>query len=39
MADLAGGGVVNGPEDQLDWDAINWAHQTEQVQRLRQRIF
>ena len=35
----AGGDVVNGPEDLIDWDAIDWRHQTAQVQRLRQRIF
>jgi RNA-directed DNA polymerase len=43
MADLAaldaGGGVANGPEDLIDWDAIDWRHQEAQVQRLRQRIF
>ena len=31
--------MVNGPEDLLDWDAIDWRHQNTQVQRLRQRIF
>lgn len=35
----AGGGVVNGPEDLIDWDAIDWRSQETQVQRLRQRIF
>ncbi len=35
----AGGDVVNGPEDLLDWEAIDWRDQEEQVQRLRQRIF
>jgi RNA-directed DNA polymerase len=35
----AGGSVVNGPEDLLDWDAINWRPQEARVQRLRQRIF
>jgi hypothetical protein len=35
----AGGGVVNGPEDLVKWDAIDWRHQMAQVQRLRQRIF
>ena len=35
----AGGGVVNGPEDLLDWDAIDWGCHEERVQRLRQRIF
>jgi len=35
----AGGDVVNGPEDLLDWEAIDWRDQEAQVQRLRQRIF
>jgi RNA-directed DNA polymerase len=36
MADLG----VNGPEDaRLDWDAIDWRAQEENVRRLRQRIF
>jgi hypothetical protein len=39
IADIAAlgtrGGVANGPEDLIDWDAINWRHQTAQVQRLR----
>jgi len=35
----AGGGVVNGPKDLIDWDAIAWRDQEAQVQRLRQRIF
>ncbi len=43
MADIAaldaGGDVANGPEDLLDWDAIDWRDQETQVQRLRQRIF
>ncbi|WP_442817644.1 group II intron reverse transcriptase/maturase [Streptomyces sp. NBC_01591] len=30
---------VNGPEDPLDWDAIDWQAQEESVRRLRQRIF
>jgi RNA-directed DNA polymerase len=34
-----GGGVVNGPEDLIDWDAVDWRGQEAQVQRLRQRIF
>jgi RNA-directed DNA polymerase len=42
-ADIAaldtGGDVVNGPEDPIDWEAIDWRHQAGQVQRLRQRIF
>jgi len=43
MADLAAldesGGAANGPEGLPEWDAIDWRHQEEQVQRLRQRIF
>jgi len=43
MVDLAvlnaGGDAANGPEDLLDWDAIDWRDQEAQVQRLRQRIF
>jgi len=43
VVDLAeldvGGDVVNGPEDLIDWDAIDWWGQEAQVQRLRQRIF
>jgi RNA-directed DNA polymerase len=36
MADLG----VNGPEDaRLNWDAIDWRAQEENVRRLRQRIF
>ncbi len=34
----AGDDVVNGPEDLLDWEAIDWRDQEAQVQRLRQRI-
>jgi RNA-directed DNA polymerase len=34
-----GGDAVNGPEELLDWEAIDWRHQERQVQRLRQRIF
>jgi RNA-directed DNA polymerase len=31
---------VNGPEDEvLDWDAIDWCTQEDNVERLRQRIF
>lgn len=38
-ADVAAG-VVNGPDGlELDWDAINWRHQQDEVSRLRQRIF
>jgi RNA-directed DNA polymerase len=36
--DLAGSDVVNGPQDLVGWDAIDWRHQQAQVQRLRQRI-
>ena len=32
-------GVVNGPEDVLDWHAVDWRALQEQVRRLRQRIF
>jgi hypothetical protein len=39
VADLAEPEVVNGPQDLVDWDAIDWRYQEEQVQRLRQRIF
>jgi RNA-directed DNA polymerase len=35
----AGGGVVNGPQDPIVWEAIDWHHQSGQVRRLRQRIF
>ena len=31
--------MVNGPEDLIDWDAIDWLAQEGQVRRLRQRIF
>lgn len=31
---------VNGPEDAvLDWDAVDWRAQQDDVRRLRQRIF
>jgi RNA-directed DNA polymerase len=30
---------VNGPEDVLDWDAIDWRVHEQNVRRLRQRIF
>ena len=30
---------VNGPEDDLDWDSVDWGQAEEQVWRLRQRIF
>jgi RNA-directed DNA polymerase len=30
---------VNGPEDDLEWAAIDWGFHEEQVRRLRQRIF
>ena len=39
MVDMGSLGVVNGPEDRPDWDAIDWRAQERQVQRLRQRIF
>lgn len=33
-------GVVNGPDGlNLDWDAIDWRHQEDEVRRLRLRIF
>jgi RNA-directed DNA polymerase len=31
--------TVNGPEDVLDWDAVDWRAQEQNVRRLRQRIF
>ena len=31
--------TVNGPEDVLDWDAIDWRAQEDNVARLRCRIF
>lgn len=31
--------VMNGPEDSLDWDRIDWRDDERRVQRLRQRIF
>jgi RNA-directed DNA polymerase len=34
-----GGDVANGPENLIEWDAIDWRKQSVQVQRLRQRIF
>jgi RNA-directed DNA polymerase len=33
------GSMVNGPEDLIDWDAIDWQAEEEKVRRLRQRIF
>jgi RNA-directed DNA polymerase len=39
VVDLTGPDVVNGPQDLIDWDAIDWRRQEAQVQRLRQRIF
>ena len=33
------GSMVNGPEDLIDWDAIDWRAEEERVRRLRQRIF
>jgi RNA-directed DNA polymerase len=32
-------GTVNGPEDGLTWDAVNWAVHEQNVARLRRRIF
>ncbi len=31
--------TVNGPDDGLEWDAINWALHEQNVVRLRRRIF
>jgi RNA-directed DNA polymerase len=31
--------MVNGPEDVLEWDAVNWRVHEKNVARLRQRIF
>jgi RNA-directed DNA polymerase len=31
--------TVNGPEDVLEWDAIDWRGHEQNVRRLRQRIF
>src|SRR5580700_10757974 len=31
--------TVNGPDDGLEWDAINWALHEQNVARLRRRIF
>ena len=31
--------VVNGPEDIVDWDAVDWRLVEDDVRRLRQRIF
>jgi RNA-directed DNA polymerase len=31
--------AVNGPEDDLNWDSVNWGQAEKQVRRLRQRIF
>ena len=31
--------AVNGPEDVLDWDAIDWRTHEDNVERLRRRIF
>jgi RNA-directed DNA polymerase len=31
--------TVNGPEDVLDWDAVDWRGHEQNVRRLRQRIF
>lgn len=35
----ASGGVVNGPQDPIAWETIDCRRQSDQVQRLRQRIF
>jgi RNA-directed DNA polymerase len=32
-------GAVNGPEEPLDWDAIDWRAENKAVRRLRKRIF
>jgi RNA-directed DNA polymerase len=32
-------GTVNGPEGEMEWDAINWAAHEQNVARLRRRIF
>src|SRR5215469_7448509 len=32
-------GTANGPDDGLEWDAINWALHEQNVARLRRRIF
>jgi len=39
LASAAAARQVNGPEDVLDWDAIDWRAHEENVRRLRQRIF
>ena len=31
--------AVNGPEDVLDWDAIDWRTHEDNIARLRRRIF
>jgi RNA-directed DNA polymerase len=31
--------TVNGPDDGLEWDAVNWAVHEQNVARLRRRIF
>ena len=31
--------TVNGPEDVLEWGAVDWRAQEQDVRRLRQRIF
>ena len=33
------GTLVNGPEDDLDWDSVDWGQAEENVRRLRRRIF
>jgi RNA-directed DNA polymerase len=40
VADAAGAGAANGPEDEtLDWLAVDWPVVEDRVRRLRQRIF
>ena len=31
--------LVNGPEDALDWDAVDWRRHEDNVRRIRRRIF
>ena len=31
--------MVNGPEGELEWDAVNWRAHEQNVERLRHRIF
>jgi RNA-directed DNA polymerase len=39
LTDTVGQAVMNGPEDSLNWDRIDWRDEERRVQRLRQRIF